>query len=152
MVSSSLQIEDNDELLSRVRAETSYDDDPDELPDEQLSSIIETAKLHVAVKTGAEDWYSSPALSLVLLAYSCMRAKSAVENIPLQSYTLGDETVSFDTDDPDASVQLQQWAEDINVGMAEYDAGSDDARVPTNTAGYIGETSMPGDADKYDRY
>lgn len=133
-------IDDESELLDRVRAATGYEDSPEELPATQLSSIFDTAKLHVSLKTGADDFFNDDGLALVLFAYTCMRAKAAVENIPLSSYTLGDEQLSFESSDPDGSQQLQQWAEDVAVGMAALDSGTKDARVPTNTSQYVGNT------------
>jgi len=133
-------ITSDSELKERVYAATSYDDSPDELPDSQLSTILDTAKLRLYQEAGSDNWYSSDGLGLALFAYTAMRAKASVENIPLDSYDLGDEVVEFNTDDPDNSVQLNQWADDVAAGLAAFEEGSDDARVPTNTAGYIGKT------------
>lgn len=135
-------IADQAELRDKVYAATSYDNSPDELPQSQLDTIIDTVQMRLSIEADSEQWYSDKGLSLALLGYTCMRAKASMENIPLQSYTLGDETVSFDTDDPEDSVQLQQWAEDIATGLAHFESQSGNARVPRNTAGYIGETSV----------
>jgi hypothetical protein len=129
----------DDDVLAAVRAETSYENTSDELPDTQLSEILERAKHRVALETGSTSWYSDSGLGLVLIAYTCMRAKSAVENIPLSSYSIGDEAISFNTDDPEDSQQLQQWADDVRVGL---DASSLDTKQGVgmkNTADYIGE-------------
>lgn len=141
-MSTTYSIADDTELKTRVRAATGYEDTADELPESQLSSIIETAKLQLSMEVDGDNFYANDGLSLALFAYTCMRAKSALENVALSSYSIGDEQVSFDTDDPDNSVQLQLWADDVATGIATYESATDDARVPTNTASYIGESSV----------
>lgn len=83
-----------------------------------------------------------------------MRAKAAVENVPLSGYSIGDERVSFDADDPSVSQQLQQWAEDVNDGLDYSNVDSSQGPTPTNTSGYIGESYIheqdyPHDEERY---
>lgn len=139
----SLRYPDNDnELKTIVRDETSYDNTEDELPDTQLDTIVERAKGKVELTTGSSAWYSDDGLGYALAAYACMRAKSAVENVPLSGYSLGDERVSFSSDDPDASQQLNQWAQDVKDGLEASDADESVGPKPTNTSGYIGESHI----------
>jgi hypothetical protein len=133
--------EDDLELKEAVRDETSYENTEDELPESQLDGIIERSKGRLQLETGVADgaWYSDRGLGFALGAYACMRAKAAVENISLSSYSLGDEQVSFTNTDPDSSQQLQQWAEDVNVGLDASSLDQPQGPTPTNTSGYIGE-------------
>jgi hypothetical protein len=145
----SVRYPDNDnELRQAVRAETSYDDTPDELPQSQLSDIVERAKAKVELETGSESWFTDDGLGFALVAYTAMRAKASIENVPLSGYSLGDERVSFDQSDPEDSQQLQQWAEDVSTGLDASSADSAVGPVPTNTSGYIGDTYL--ERDPYD--
>lgn len=126
------------ELKSIVRGETSYDNTSDELPDTQLDTIIARAKGKVELTTGTDSWYSDDGLGYALGAYTCMRAKAAVENVPLSGYSLGDERVSFNADDPETSQQLQQWAGDVRDGLGASDADSSVGPTPTNSSSFIG--------------
>lgn len=137
---SSWEPEDDDDVFDAVRDETSYDDTSDELPSSQLEGILERAKHRVALETGSDRWYSDSGLGMVLIAYTCMRAKAAVENVPLSNYSIGDESVSFDADSPEDSAQYQQWADDIRAGLNASDLDSSSGMHMRNSAGYIGET------------
>lgn len=132
-------ITDDTTLKSRVRNATGYEDNQDELPETQLDSIVNDAKLKVAIKTGSEAWYTDRGLSLVLYAYTCMRAKAAVENIAIVSYSLGNESVNMRNADPEDSQQIQQWADDIRDGLDASDADTKQRLSMANTSGYIGE-------------
>lgn len=134
--------DDDDELKTIVRDETSYDNTDDELPDSQLDTIIERAKGKVELTTGSGAWYSDNGLGYALAAYACMRAKSAVENVPLSGYSLGDERVSFSSANPEASQQLNQWAQDVKDGLEASEKDDSSGPTPTNTSGYIGETHI----------
>lgn len=133
---------DDTELTEAVRGETGYEDNSDEVPSSQMDVIVERAKGKLQMRTGVSDgaWYNDDGLAFALVAYTCMRAKAAVENISLGSYTLGQEQVSFDTDDVEDSQQLQQWAGDVADGLAFSDADDDTGNLPRNTSDYVGET------------
>ena len=136
------EITDDSDLISRVRAATGYDES--DLSETDMQSIISTTKLRLSTETEASDWYADSGLGLALYAYACMRVKSAVENIPLQSYSLGDESVSFNTSNESDSLQMQQWAEDVNIGMESSDAVDQTTRLPSNSSDYIGSSSVRG--------
>lgn len=125
-------------LKSAVRAETQYGDNSNELPDSELETIMENAKRRVYLETGSKAWYTDEGMGLVLLAYTCMRAKSAVENIPIAGYTIGDEQIQTRQANPDDSAQFQQWAEDIRVGLDASDVDSSSRQQIGNTSSYIG--------------
>lgn len=135
------------ELKTIVRDETSYEDTSDELPDSQLDTIIARAKGRVELETGSSAYYSDDGLGFALAAYTCMRAKSAVENISLRSYSLGDTDVTFAHTDPEDSLQLQMWAEDVRVGLDASSLDSSQGPVMKNTSDYIGETYIGDDDD-----
>lgn len=131
----------NAELKTIVRGETSYEDTEDELPDSQLDVIVDRAKATVELKTGSNNWYSDDGLGHALAAYTAMRAKSAVENVGLDSYSLGDTDVSFSDTDPDSSQQLQQWADDVALGLNASDVDTSGSSLQMeNTSGYVGES------------
>jgi len=123
------------ELTTIVRDETSYDDTADELPQSQLDTIIERAKAKIELTTGSSKWYADDGLGFALSAYACMRAKAAIENVPLSGYSLGDERVSFNADSPDDSQQLNQWAADVADGLDASAADTSVGPTPTNTSG-----------------
>lgn len=128
------------ELKAAVRAETQYEDNPDELPDSDLVVLIERAKHRVSLETGSTDWYTDSGLGFVLVAYSCMRVKAAVENAAIVSYSIGDESVQLRNADPDTNQQIQQWADDVRVGLQASTVDSSSRLTPKNSSGYIGET------------
>lgn len=138
----SFDITSDSELKSAVRAETSYEDTSDELPDSQLTDLIDRAKHRVFLETNSDAWYSDSGLGFVLVAYTCMRAKAAVENAAIQQYSLGDESVTLRNADPDTSQQINQWAMDVQIGLDASDLDSEQSPQMTNTSSYIGETAI----------
>ena len=146
----SFDITSDAELKTAVRADTQYDDSDDELSDTDLDTLINRAKQRLYLKTDSTEWYSDSGLGMALFGYSCMRVKSAMENIPLDSYSLGDEDVSFDTDDPDNSLQLETWADDVRVGLETSSIDAKNARLPQNSADYIGDDYIH-DGDDFDK-
>lgn len=139
------------ELKAQVRDITSYEDTQDEMPETQLDGIVDRAKGAMELETGSDAWYSDDGLGFALVAYTAMRAKAAIENVPLASYSIGDEQVSFDDDVPDDSAQYQQWADDIRTGLDASEL--DESRGPTlrNSTNYIGE-SYTRDPDRHHKY
>lgn len=133
------------ELEQIVRGETGYEDAEGELPTSDMEVVIEQSKGRMELETGSDAYYSDDGLGFALAAYTKMRAKAAVENVPLSSYNIGDEQVSFDTDDPEDSHQLQQWAEDVRVGLDASDLDESQGPGMQNTSGYIGESYVHGE-------
>jgi hypothetical protein len=149
----SYDITSDTELKAAVRAETSYEDTADELPDSQLTDLIDRAKHKTALETGSEKWYSDSGLGFALVAYTCMRAKSAVENAPIVQYNLGDESVQLRNADPDTSQQVQMWASDVQTGLDASAVDQNTGPQMTNTSSYIGEDYVyDDDYDEIDRY
>lgn len=126
------------ELRQRVRDRTSYEDTADELPQSQLEGIVDSAKSRLELEASTDAWYSDDGITFSLVAYTCMRAKAAVENVPLDGYSIGDEEVSFDSEEPDDSAQYQQWAEDVRVGLDSSDKDSSTSLKMQNSSSYIG--------------
>lgn len=131
---------DDSELRQIVRSETGYEDSPDELPQSRLDILIERAKGKVELTTGSTKWYSDKGLGYALAAYTAMRAKASMENVSLEGYTFGAESVTFADTDPETSQQLQQWAEDVKDGLDFSSVDTQQGVSPRNTSGYIGET------------
>lgn len=128
------------ELKTAVRAETQYEDTTDELPDSDLDTLVERAKAKVELETGSSKWYSDDGLGFALVAYTCMRAKAAMENATIERYTLGDHSVTVHNADPDTSQQIQQWGDDVRTGLNASSADTSQRPTMKNTSGYIGES------------
>ena len=128
------------DVKTAVRAETQYEDNADELPDSELDTLVERAKHRVSLETGSTAWFTDSGMGMVLIAYTCMRTKAAVENASIVSYSLGDESVQLRNADPDTSQQIQQWADDVAVGLNASSADASSRLKPRNTSGYVGET------------
>jgi hypothetical protein len=127
------------ELKTAVRAETSYEDTPDELPSDTFDDLVERAKARLEVQTGTDQWYSDNGLGLALVAYTCMRAKASLENISMAGYSIGAEDVDFHHADPDDNLQMQQWAEDVRVGLDASSLDSSTNLQMADGANYVGE-------------
>lgn len=138
----SVKFPDNDsELRQAVRADTSYDDTSDELPQSQLNDIIDQAlaRLQLETSTNESTIYGDDGLSFALAAYTKMRSKAAVENASLEGYSIGAEDVDFKDVDPEDSAQYQMWAEDVSAGLNATSADSSTSLQITDGAGYVGE-------------
>lgn len=139
------------ELKTIVRDETSCEDTSDELPDSQLDTLIERAKATVELRTGSDQWYSDNGLGFALASYTCMRAKAAVENIVIESYSFGSNDISFRNADPEGSQQIVQWKDDVRIGLEASDLDDSPQLRLKNSTGYIGETYY-GDRDRSRRF
>jgi hypothetical protein len=92
------------------------------------------------MKTGSDGWYGDLPYGQALVAMTAMKAKEAVENINIQSYGIGDETLSFTNADPDESQQIQAWSSEVNEGLNRSDVQFDNEQDLgfSNTSSYIG--------------
>jgi hypothetical protein len=132
-------VTNNTELEYAVRDKTSYDDTGDEWPTEQADGNIEDAKRVLYMRTSSTDWYTDVAYGQALVAMTAMKAKEAVENVSIDSYGIGDETLSFRNADPEDSQQIRSWSDEINQGLAQSDVEFEGNEVRfKNTASYIG--------------
>jgi len=142
------QFPDNEgELKSVVRSETGYDDIDDELQATDLDSIVSQSegRLMLEADVSESTLYNDDGLSFALAAYTKIRAKAAAENVPLSSYSLGAEEVSFESADPDTSQQLLLWHEDARVGLDRSDADSTQGGLTiANSSQYIGDSYVYG--------
>lgn len=141
---------DDSELKTDIRAETSYADNSDELPDTQLDSLVRRAKTRVYNRFDRDDWYTDEHLNQILFAYACMITKSSIENFVINRYRMGSEEVYTRNSTEENSQQLQQWAQDIREAM---DAGNLTDNKPRirGTGSYIGESSVQS-ANRHTRY
>lgn len=136
-------ITDDSDLENAVRDKTSYEDSTDGLPGShdsgQMSGVMDDAKRILYTKTGSTDWYEDVAFGQALVAMTAMKAKEAVENINIESYGIGDETLSFHNANPEDSAQITSWSSEVNEGLKEADVDFDSSDVHfKNTASYIG--------------
>lgn len=128
------------ELEEAVRDKTSYSDTGDEWPSAQAGGNLEDAKRVLYMKTDSTEWYSDVAYGQALVAMTAMKAKEAVENINIDSYGIGDESLSFSNADPESSQQIQSWSSEVNEGLAESKVNftkKQDLQL-RNTSSYIG--------------
>lgn len=141
-------VTNDEELLAAVRDKTSYSDTGDEWPGswdgsqvtDQAGGNIDDAKRILYMRTGSDQWYTDVAYGQALVAMAAMKAKEAVENINIQSYGIGDETLSFTNADPDDSAQLQSWSSEVNEALDRSDVSFENTQQLTmkNTSSYIG--------------
>jgi hypothetical protein len=143
-------ITDDEELLEAVRDKTSYSDTTDEWPGSwdaqngevtgQAGGNIDDAKRILYMRTGSDKWYTDVAYGQALVALAAMKAKEAVENINIERYGIGDETLSFSNADPDDSQQIQSWSGEIDEALDQSDVEFDEKQDLglKNTASYIG--------------
>lgn len=132
------------ELEVAVRDKTSYDSNADELPGDyqsgQFHGILNDAKRYLYMVTGTDQWYSDIGYGQALIALTSMKAKEAVENVNIEAYGIGDETLSFSNADPETSQQLQAWEAEMWDGIDESDLPEVTEEGPSfsNTASYVG--------------
>lgn len=146
----SFAVTSDEELLDAVRGKTSYTDSADEWPGsydsdaeeitDQAGSNIDDAKRILYMRTGSDKWYSDLAYGQALVAMSAMKAKEAVENINIETYGIGDETLSFSNADPEDSQQIISWSSEVNEALNKSDVKFDNEQDIqfTNTSAYIG--------------
>lgn len=133
-------VTNDNELLFAVRDKTSYADNGDEWPNEQARGNLEDAKRILYMKTGSTDWYNDLSYGQALVAMTAMKAKEAVENVNIESYGIGDESLTFHNADPDDSQQIQSWGGEVNQGLskAEVQFDHDQDLQFSNTTSYVG--------------
>jgi hypothetical protein len=105
-----------------------------------LTHLIERSKAKLELETGVSSWFSNDGIGFALVAYTCMRAKAAVENISMSSYEIGAEQVDFHHADPEDNMQMQQWADDVNTGLDATDVDDSGNLQMADGAGYMGES------------
>jgi hypothetical protein len=148
MAQPSFAVTDDEELLTAVRAKTSYADSSDEWPgtyssgsiSDQAGENIDDAKRVLYARTGSTEWYADTAYGQALVAMAAMKAKEAVENINIERYGIGDETLAFSNADPESSQQIQSWSSEINEMLRQADVQFDNSQDLEfrNTSAYIG--------------
>lgn len=133
-------ITDDAELETAVRDKTSYADTGDEWPTTQASGNIEDAKRDLYMRTGSDRWFEDVAYGQALVAVTAMKAKEAVENINIDQYGIGDETISFSNADPDDSQQIRSWSAEADRALSEAEINFEKKTdLPLrNTSSYIG--------------
>jgi len=127
-------------ITDDVRDKTSYSDTSDEWPASQASGNIDDAKRVLYMKTGSDKWYDDLAYGQALVAMAAMKAKAAIENINIQSYGIGDESLSFTNADPEDSQQIQAWSGEVNEALNQSEVAFEKEQDLqfSNTSAYIG--------------
>lgn len=128
------------DVRADVRVETQYEDNPDELPKAELDRLLGRAKHRLHLRTGSTSWYSDSGMGMALIAYTAMRAKAAMENATIVDYSLGDQDVTLRNADPETSQQIQQWAEDVRIGLDASETDESPRMTMRNSTRYIGES------------
>jgi len=110
------------------------------LPNSQLGGLLDDSKRDLYVLTGSDEWYDDIAYGQALKAWTQVLAKSAVENIHIESYSIADETISLSNADPDASQQIQLWMKQVNQSLDKSEAEFPNYEQLTlrNTSSYVG--------------
>lgn len=136
----SFAVTDDADLEEAVRDKTSYADSTDEWPTTQASGNIDDAKRYLYVKTGSEEWYDDVAYGHALIAMTALKAKEAVENVNIDSYGIGNESLSFANADPDESQQIRSWSNEIDSALDESAINFQKTQRLSlqNTSSYIG--------------
>lgn len=138
-MSVSYDIDGDGALAQRVRAETGYDDSPDELPQTDLDMLIETAKLQLDAqfRTDIPTFYDDRGLTLALLATVAIKAKAYVENVSVDVWDFDGGRIET-RDTTGESFQVAQYEQMLTAGMAAVQTAQ--RRGPTfqNTHDYIG--------------
>lgn len=121
--------ENDTELETAVRELTGYGD---MLDADVYDAQVRLAKMRLYNKTGRSDFYENTNLTQALVAYTAMLTKESVENIPIEGYKIGDESVQFR--DYSESQLLELLAEILAEALSELDDGTKSMR---NTSNYI---------------
>lgn len=130
----SFDITDKSGLQSKVRSETGYDDTPDELPASDLGDLVDDAMLLLAVKAGftESDYFSDRGATLALLGASCIKSKASVENITVDSWSIGSGDVAIDASGAgDEDRVFAEYEDMMETGLAKSEAATESA-FPTN--------------------
>jgi len=112
----SYDITSDSDLQSAVRTETGYD--TGKLSDDDLQSLIDSAKRVLALKAGVTTFYDDRGLAVALLGVTCAKSKGAVENSPVRVKNLAGQDVTF-RDSDGGSLQLGQYEDMTQLGLAE---------------------------------
>lgn len=113
-------VADDSELKEVVRSITNYDST--QLPSDDLDNQITVAKLRIKNKTqidltASDPFYSDDGITQALLFTTCIFAKSTVENIAADRWTVGEVNIeTFDVGDRNAQ-QFLKWAELVAEGL-----------------------------------
>lgn len=112
------------ELMEAVRSETLYSDESDELPQDHLDQLVANAMMLVHAKAGSDQWFSDRGMGLILLGYTCAKAKAAVENMTVDEFSL-DPIRIVARDSSGNEVQFSQYEQMVKTGLQSTDVTLD---------------------------
>lgn len=121
MSTQDFSVTSDSEVTSRVRTITGYDDQPDELPQADLSSLLDAAKSKVYSDSETTAWYSDHNMGEVLVYTLAIISKLRVENYSVKKWSLGNESITTLNANPDEEGQLNFWLDIINNNLDESD-------------------------------
>jgi len=132
------------DVESMVRAVTGYEDTPDELSSATFGTILDLSKLTLTTETSIDDdeadndvWYTDAPLGQALVFVTAIRAKVAVENYSITSWTVGDQTIDVRNAGDAEQVQFDQWMSYVADGISQSDNAEPSSPSPSNTASFI---------------
>lgn len=131
----------DDELKSRVRATTLYEDTPDELPADHLSSLLNNAKMRLQNRTGVSNWYGDDGLTQALLYATALSTKVAIENYSVTRWDVGAGEIDVSGASDTESAQFQMWANYVSEGLSASD--SEDVASTGTTTSIVSDGYMP---------
>lgn len=136
MTTKSFSVTTDTETIARVRTITGYDDTVDEISQATLSNLLDAAKAKVYSDADSTAWYSDHHMGQVLVYTLCIQSKLRVENVSTKSWSLGNESITALTADPDVEGQLNEWNNEINENLGdspETDSGGHGVAQLTST-------------------
>jgi len=114
----SFDITDDSSLRDAVRGETGYD--TEKLSVEDLKGLTNSAKRLLSLRADTTDFYGDRGTAVALLGIAAVKAKSRVENQPVQVKNLGVDDVTFRTTDG-SSLQVAEYENMVQLGLSNAD-------------------------------
>ncbi len=140
--SSNLAPADDTELRETVRTVTNYA--VEDVPDSDIDTHIQLAKLRIKNETGSDKFFSDDGLAQAVIFASAILLKSAVENYSISNYVVGGQEIDVsDVASADAS-QFKEWSSLVRDGLENSHETTRRYDGLRNTADYI-----TGDSDYF---
>lgn len=121
------------ELKDFVRAITQYS--TSDIGSTDLDTQVKIAKMRIKNDVGSESWYSDEGLGQALTYTTCIVTKTSLENAYLDSWSVGDQSMTVRDATEEDSAQLQDWNEAILDGL-EASSVTSDAQTFTLSSNY----------------
>ena len=122
-------ITDDTELIHAVRTETGYGPELLETNSPEgtdLTGLVESAKRDLALRADITSFYEERGTAVALLGVTCIKAKSAVENVPVRAESIAAQDTTFRTTDG-TSFQINDYERLVEQGLSSASSVSDTA-------------------------